>query len=94
MSHPAPFPALGVAAGILLAGGTPVTWVWLPKKGCSESGHAGCSWLWAITHVAVLTDRRSSHFQQGPAMDGRGQGGGEELSPTSPAVAGRDRDNV
>lgn len=26
MSHPAPFPGLGVGAGILLASGTPVTW--------------------------------------------------------------------
>lgn len=71
MSHPAPFLGLGVAAGILLVSGTPVTW--LPKKGCSELGHAGCSWPWAITHVALLTDWRSSHFQQGAAMGGRGR---------------------
>lgn len=66
----------------------------LPKKGCCESGRAGCSWSRAITHVALLTHQRSSHFQQGLVMGGRGQGGEEELSPASPAVAGGDRDDV
>lgn len=68
MSHLAPCPGSGVAAGIQLAGGTLVTWVWLPKKGCSELGCAACTWLWVITHVALLTDLRSSHFQQGQPM--------------------------
>lgn len=79
-----PFPGLGVAAGTLLAGGTAVTRAWLPKKGCSQSGRAGCSWCGRLlTRLCWQMGGAVISSRDWPWTGGTGQGGGHELSPVS-----------
>ena len=65
MSHPAPFPGLGVAAGIPLAGGTPVTRDCCLKRAFLSRAVLVAVGRRAITHANLLTDRREQSFPAG-----------------------------
>lgn len=95
MSHPAPFPGLGVAAGIPLAGGTPVTWDCCLKRAFLSGAVLVAVGRRAITHADLLTDRREQSFPAGTGDGWREGRLGEKSSVThvSPAAAGLGEDD-